>query len=496
MGRSRFFRVSCAFIPVILAGCAATVNFFQQGEDQLARKEYDAAVLSFETARKNDPENAGILREMGVALYRKAEYNRAMPLLLEAFIKDSTDGRTLFYLGTTFEIQEDYPRAMDIYRRCAEINPNGEIRSAIEARLAGLVRRQMEEDAKAVLAREASLDPEKIPDNTIAVLYFRNMGNKRELDPIQKGLADMIITDLSKVKALSVVERVRMQKMIDEIGLGQTGIVDEAASPRMGKLLGASKLIQGSFMDLAKEAVRMDAGIIQVKQGKAVQPRKIQGKMARFFELEKDLVFGILDRMAVPLTQAEKDEIRVLPTENLLAFMAYCRALDFEDKGMFLESGLEYKKALQLDPGFKQAGSGAERAEKLSAAQIAIPRLEELFVRAAAETNAAAAARTAEPASKTEKGTESSGEIRNEAQAASPEIEENAKPAVRSDAGLPPAAASDLFDRMMQTAGVLDVGFLPGVDSRKPAQEQGKPGIGNSANIEIRVDLPEPPNVR
>jgi len=496
MSKSIFFKVFCAVISLFLAGCAATVNFFQQGEDQLERKEYDAAIQSFEMARKNDPENTGILREMGVAFYRKAEYNKAMPLLLQAFIQDSTDGRTLFYLGTAFEIQEDYPRAMDVYRRYTEINPKEEIRTAIEARLAGLMRRQMEEDAKAVLAREASLNPEKIPDNTIAVLYFKNMGKKRELDPIQKGLADMIITDLSKVKALSVIERVRMQKMIDEIGLGQTGIVDDAASPRMGKLLGASKLIQGSFMDLAKEAVRMDAGFVQVKPGKAIQPQKIQGKMAKFFQLEKEMVFGILDRMAISLTQAEKDEIRIVPTENLLAFMAYCRALDFEDRGMFRESNLEYKKALQLDPKFQQAGGGADRTEKLTAAGVSIASLEEIFVRESGEITTAAAAQAAEQASKTEKGTESSGEIRNEAEAASSEFERNTAPPVRSAAEPPPAAATDLVDRIMHTAGVLDAGFLPGVDSRKPAQEQGKPGIGNSANIEIRVDLPGPPNVR
>jgi tetratricopeptide (TPR) repeat protein len=490
MSTSGLFKVSWIVTPLFLAGCAATVNLFQQGEDQLERKEYDAAIESFTQAREDDPEDPAIVREMGIAHYRKAEYGEAVPLLLEAFIKDTTDGRALFYLGMTYETLEDYPHAMDIYRRYLDVKPQEKIRSAIEGRIAGLMRKQMEEEAREVLAQEASINPASIPDNSVAVLYFKNLGKKKELDPIQKGLADMIITDLSKVKQLSVVERVRMQKMIVEMGLGQTGLVDEATSPRMGKLLGASKLVQGSFMDLAKETVRMDAGIVQVKQGQSIQSKKIQGQMAKFFQLEKDLVFGILDRMAVPLTRAEKDDIQTLPTENLLAFMAYCRALDYEDRGMLEESRQEYRKAVELDPKFQQAEKGADRAEKLSVAQLSIPLLEGVFIGETGGTGTAASAQAA-PAS-TDK-TQALDETRTEAGP-----EEGGEKEIRSVAETPATAPvrSALIDQMIHTADVLDRGFLPGVDAREPAQEQSTPGIGNTANIEIRVDLPEPPNVR
>jgi hypothetical protein len=164
----------------------------------------------------------------------------------------------------------------------------------------------------------------------------------------------------------------------------------------MGKLVGASKLIQGSFADLARESVRLDAGVVQVKPGKEIKPQKIQGKMAKFFQLEKDLVFGVLDRMDVQLPQAEKDAIRVIPTENMLAFMAYCRALDYEDRGMLRESKAEYRKAVELDPNFRQAKQGSSRVDQLTTAQISVGRLEEIFVQETAGSGEAATARAAE----------------------------------------------------------------------------------------------------
>jgi tetratricopeptide (TPR) repeat protein len=470
----------CILVPLLLCGCAASIDYLQQGQAQMEKKEYDAAIQSFELAGKENPEDAGISREMGIAYYHKKEFNKAKPLLLKAFITDTTDGRALFYLGTTYESLKDYPHAMDIYRRYTEVSPKQKVRSAIEARLTGLMRKQMEEEAGDVLAREASINPSTIPDNSVAVLYFKNMGKKKDLDPIQKGLADMVITDLSKVKKIKVVERVRMQKMIEEMGLGQTGLVDETTSPRMGKLLGASKLIQGSFMDLAKEAVRLDAGVVQVKPGKDIQPQKIQGKMAKFFQLEKDLVFGILDRMAVPLTQAEKDDIRIIPTENLLAFMAYCRALDYEDRGMLRESRQEYQKAIELDPKFQPASQGSSRVDRLTAAQMSVTRLEDIFIQETVGTSTATTVQAQAPASKTQKNTQASKETRN-APASASTVAENPITATVS---------SPVVDQMMHTAGVLDQGFLPGIDSRKPTQDGNQSSFGNAASFEIHIPLP------
>lgn len=484
MSASGLFKGSCMVIPLFLAGCAATSNFFEQGEDFLSRKEYDSALESFAKARVEDPENRAIGREMGIARYRKGETGDALPLLLEAFLMDTTDGRALFYLGMTYENLEDYPRAMDVYRRFLDVNPGDNMRSSIEGRITGLIRRQMEEDARSALAQEASLNPEKIPDSTVAVLYFRNTGKRKDLDPIQKGLADMIITDLSKVKRLGVVERVRMQKMVEEMGLGQTGLVDEATSPRMGKLLGASKLIQGSFTDLAKESVRLDAGFVRVKPGKDIKPQKIQGKMARFFQLEKDMVFGILDRMAVPLTQEEKDAIRVIPTENMLAFMAYCRALDYEDRGMFRESGQEYRKAAELDPDFRQAQEGAGRADRLTEAQMNVAMLEEAFIRETAGTGGAVSA-TASSATKGADDSKGSGTA-----AASAREEQGQARAEAAGGPVTAAAESPVIDQIMHTAGVLDQGFLPGIDARKPTQEENQSSFGNATSFFIRIALP------
>src|SRR5512141_1177667 len=87
---------------------------------------------------------------------------------------------------------------------------------------------------------------------TIAVLYFENNSvvDKDKLDPLKKGLADMMITEMSKINGIKVVERQRIQSIIEELNLNETDMVDKSSSQKMGSLLGAQVMLFGGFSNL------------------------------------------------------------------------------------------------------------------------------------------------------------------------------------------------------------------------------------------------------
>jgi tetratricopeptide (TPR) repeat protein len=454
--------VLCFICLMAIMGCAA--SHYTLGQRHLKAEQFDEALAEFEMAKETQPDNPKILRDIGITYYHKLNFQNAIDYLLQAFLLDSTDGRTLFYLGTAFEINKKYDMAIDIYSRYVDVNPTSGIRGSIEGRLEKLIRQQMEAEALQALADESALDTEMIPDSTVAVLYFKNMGNNRDLDPIQKGLADMIITDLSKVKTLKVIERIRLQKLMEEMGMGMTGIVDEKTAPRVGKLLGASQLIKGTYTPLTGDKIRIDAELIPVKTEGAFQSSPEVDLLENLFKLEKNLVFSLIDRMDIQLSQEERDAIEVIPTENLLAFMAYCHALDYEDRGMYEQSAEFYREALMHDPGFLQAGEKLKVSENLISGSGEISELEQ---KVAGETDEVTTAETEIPES-----------AENE-----PEIETAMEPA-----SIP--AQTSVMDQLIHTSAVLDQGFLPGIDSREPAQEQSQPSFGGTANFKIVIPLP------
>ena len=62
----------------------------------------------------------------------------------------------------------------------------------------------------------AKQEPAVADPNTIAVVYFTNAGEDTTYDPLQKALTDMVITDLSQVSSLKLVERTRMADILKE----------------------------------------------------------------------------------------------------------------------------------------------------------------------------------------------------------------------------------------------------------------------------------------
>jgi tetratricopeptide (TPR) repeat protein len=346
---------------LFLSSCAPslsdiTMSLIDQGKNDEALARMKRAILL-------DPKEPSYHKLKGIAHYNRGEYSDAIQEFDITLKLDSEDDQAAYYMGASYESIKDYDKAIQYYRLYNELTFFGEYKAKVESRIKLLYARQMEQEAARALEMENQLDVAKIPLNTVAILYFENKGKKAEYNPLQKGLAEMLITDLSKVKALKVVERIRLQKLMEEMNLGETDIVDQKTTPRLGKLLGAYRLVKGSFFELKENEMNIDAFVAQTKTGALDGTTNISGDITQFFRLEKDLVFKILDEMKIKLSDKEREAILEIPTENFFAFLQYSRGLDFEDQGRYTEAAAAYTQAAQADPKFSQAKSSASSAK-------------------------------------------------------------------------------------------------------------------------------------
>jgi TolB-like protein len=175
---------------------------------------------------------------------------------------------------------------------------------------------------------------------TVAVLYFDYSGKDDQLAVLRKGLAQMMISDLSAVDAIQLVERDRLEAVLAELKLGQTTRIAPATAAKAGKLLGARYLVVGGYFDL-KEKLRIDARVVEVETGKLVQSVGATGGADDFLALEQKLVGDIgaaLDhQLATPprAPGAAPPAPRVRPPARLGRHTAvlYARALNDLDAG-------------------------------------------------------------------------------------------------------------------------------------------------------------------
>src|SRR5689334_25425235 len=101
------------------------------------------------------------------------------------------------------------------------------------------------------------LAPSVASARTIAIAYFDNNTGNAELDPLRKGLADMLITDLGNVGSLQIVERDKLNQVLDEIKLSQSKFIDPRTAQKLGKGLAAEYIMTGSYV-LRGDSLRVD----------------------------------------------------------------------------------------------------------------------------------------------------------------------------------------------------------------------------------------------
>jgi TolB-like protein len=229
----------------------------------------------------------------------------------------------------------------------------------IRAHLDRLVAQRMRVEVDQALQEEASISVEQIPDNTVAVVTFDDSHLSSELAPLARGLAEFTAADLSKVVSLRVVDRMKIEMILDELKLGASGAVDPSTAPRMGKLLGSKHLVSGAVMDLGETGIRLDGMLVNTGDSSSAMTAPAEGKLNEIFRVQKQFVFDVIDSLGITLSAEERNAISEVPTESYLAFLAYSRGLDYENQGFYRDAQVSFNQAVQLDHGFGAAQNKA-----------------------------------------------------------------------------------------------------------------------------------------
>lgn len=279
------------------------------------------------------------------------------------------DARAQLGLAAAYEGLNQLDSARAVYARIGDAPVPAHVRRQLEGRLRLLARRELAEAARDAVANEAALTDAAPRPNSVAVLRFRYLGNDDQLRPLERGLAQLVVTDLSQVGSLVLLEREAVQRLLDEIRLASAGLTDGATGARSGRLLRAERVIQGSFQDLAGERLRVDGSAVLTASAEVTAAASADDQLRQLFDLEKAVVFELLQELGIPLTDAERERIAERPTASLQAFLAFSRGLAAEDRGAFAEAAREYRAASRLDPQFRQAGERAASAGLMQQAE-------------------------------------------------------------------------------------------------------------------------------
>lgn len=190
----------------------------------------------------------------------------------------------------------------------------------------------------------------------VAISYFDNTSQEPELDMLRKGLADMLITDLSRSPDIVVVEREKLEReLLKEIELGESRYIDPATAQRLGRGLGATYILTGAFLSLSP-LLRIDARLISVETGIVKEAEQVTGGTDDLFQMEHQLASLLMSGLTLSYPTASP-KLGDTHTADFNAVLDYSRSLDLIDHGQYETAESTLERAVSTYPEFEYAGN-------------------------------------------------------------------------------------------------------------------------------------------
>jgi TolB-like protein len=192
---------------------------------------------------------------------------------------------------------------------------------------------------------------------SVAVMPNFNNGsvvNHADYDALGKGIADVLITELAANNAIRVVERDKIQQLIDEQNLGASGRVDKETAAKIGKLLGVHHMIFGGFIIDPRGAMRLDARAVNVETGVVEYVETVTDKADNMLAILSGLADKMNKGMKLPPMPSGAARPALNPEGSKPGrwrdLIIYARAEDANDKKDRTRALALYKEFLDKSP--------------------------------------------------------------------------------------------------------------------------------------------------
>jgi TolB-like protein len=316
-----------------------------------------------------NPSDVNLALQLAAAYRETDRADEALSLVESLRAEFPEDQGLTVMAGLLQEDAGDFGEALRLYESYLTDASSGALRDEVERRLELVRLEELRADVRASLSRESELAATTPDPAAVGVFPFVYEGDDPSWEPLSHALAELLITDLGITGRLTVLERVKIQTLLDELALSEAGFVEEATAARSGRLLGSGHVVQGRYRIDAEQRIGVDAAVVAVGEpGEVrVEPIQAEDEVARLFDLEKQLALDLHAEIGIQLTPAERARINERHTESVQALLAFGRGLQATDAGDFRQAEQHFAEAVDIDPAFGMAQARRQSAARASA---------------------------------------------------------------------------------------------------------------------------------
>ncbi len=336
----------------IMLDARSRVKILDFGLAQLSRNDPAAEATGSAPATQTEVNQvAGTVPYMSPEQLRGASAAEASDIFSFGIVLyECLSGRRPFEGETTTDILHAILRTphVPLHRLLPEIDPDWEM--LVDRCLAKSPAQRWAGMGEVMAALERLAEPSRRPEKSIAVVYFANLSGNKEDEYFRDGMTEDIITELTKIKALTLLPRSAVLAFRDKpVDAGQ-----------VGRQLGAAYVLDGSLRRTANR-LRVTAQLAETRTGHSVWAERYDREIADVFAIQDEIAQHIAGALLVVLSEQEKRQIEKSPTRSVQAYDYYLRGrkVFFEFRRKSFEYARQmFARATIFDPEYAVAFAG------------------------------------------------------------------------------------------------------------------------------------------
>jgi TolB-like protein/DNA-binding winged helix-turn-helix (wHTH) protein len=181
---------------------------------------------------------------------------------------------------------------------------------------------------------------------SVAVLPFRALVPEAANPALELGMADTLITRLSRIPGLRVIP-------LTAARLFDSPDRDPLAA---GHALGVQAVLEGS-LQMDEQRLRVNARLLRVADGRALWSDEFDEPLANLFELQDTVARRVVTALAVELSPEQEQHVARSATRSMSAYQHYVNGLYLWQRRDPAATA-QFEAALKDDPQYAEAWSG------------------------------------------------------------------------------------------------------------------------------------------
>lgn len=224
---------------------------------------------------------------------------------------------------------------------------------------------------------------------SLAVIYFENISQDEELKWLERGLAEMLTTNLAQIEAFDIVSSQQIYELVARVNNNEPKNLNREKVLEIAQQTHVPAFVTGTILKIGKR-IRLTINLQDTASGKIIFSDKIDGENINdIFSIVDELTVKLTNHFGIKNTNKPDISISEVTTSSITAYKHYEQGVEKSLQLYLSDAVVEFEKAVAIDPNFAMAylqlGLAKLRLEDEKGTRAAISKAVELIDRVASK---------------------------------------------------------------------------------------------------------------